>query len=58
VNLPAPLLELRGTNARLRLPGERARVTVHEGVRADLIEVLEPSAERVALGSHPAPGPA
>ena len=30
------------------LPGERARVTLHEGVRADLVEVLEPSTERVA----------
>jgi 23S rRNA (uracil1939-C5)-methyltransferase len=30
------------------LPGERARVKLHDGVRADLIEVLEPSAERVA----------
>lgn len=30
------------------LPGERARVKIHEGVRADLIEVLQPAAERVA----------
>jgi 23S rRNA (uracil1939-C5)-methyltransferase len=29
------------------LPGERARVKVDEGVRADLIEVLEPAAARV-----------
>src|SRR5258708_38378673 len=30
------------------LPGERARVTIEDGVRADLVEVLEPAAERVA----------
>lgn len=30
------------------LPGELARVKLHDGVRADLIEVLEPSPERVA----------
>jgi len=29
------------------LPGERARVKLHDGVRADLIDVLEPSTERV-----------
>src|SRR5258708_34966938 len=30
------------------LPGELARVDVHDDIHADLVEVLEPAAERVA----------